>query len=135
MNKIVEGTYTYYVESPQEEIDLTATLLNNVDLSNKEELFKVIPKILELPFNEQVHVIHCIVDTLYSLNEGDLTNGIEAVEKFRKNESLERVLSQDVFKIHRDVIYTCVDTYDKPDDIIYEIASLEKRLNIKIKTE
>ena len=118
MNKIVKDQYTYYAYSPQEETDLMNSILKNIDLKNKDELFSVTDKVLNLPINEQIHFIHCVVDTMYELSGDSITNT-----------NIEKFLAQKVFNIHRSVIDDVIDS----DDINKtKNSENEKMLNIKI---
>lgn len=120
MNKILKGTYTYYSESPQEEIDLMNSVLNNVNISDTS-ILNITSKVLELPFNEQVHFVHGVLDKIYHL-----TNDSE------ENKNIEKFLAQSTFEIHRDVIMALVEYYETSNDKMNEISKLENLLNLKI---
>lgn len=115
MKVIENGVYKYFSESPKEEIDLTNSLFSNVNFENKDEVFSVTEKVLSLPINEQVHVIHCILDVMYILSSDSKTT-----------ENIEKFLAQDVFKNHRNLI---IPVLDKDTEKIKEFETL---LNIKI---
>ena len=73
MKVIKKGVYKYFPHSPKEEIDLTNSLFANVNFENKDDVFSVTEKVLNLPINEQVHVIHSIVDVMYDLSSDSKT--------------------------------------------------------------
>jgi hypothetical protein len=117
-------TYTYFYESPKSEIDLLNSLIKDVNLENKEELLGITDKVFKLYFTEQLHVIHCILVTMYSLSDDSI-----------KNKNVESFLAQKVFKVHGDILNTIVD--DDEDRNIWEekILEIENKFNIKIKFE
>ena len=114
MKVIKKGVYKYFPNSPKEEIDLTNSLFLNVNFENKDEVFSVTEKVLNLPINEQVHVIHSIVDVMYDLSSDSETN-----------ENIGKFLAQEVFKNHRDAIYAIVTPGSN-------VKKFETLLNIKI---
>lgn len=118
-----KGKYIYYGSASQEEIDLVESILNGVNLKEKEEIAKTNSKVLELPFNEQVHFVHGVIDTKFNLDEEGKTSEFDNISNF---------IGQDIFKIHRTVIYKIVDSYNSPDEKIYELSYMENLLGIKI---
>lgn len=120
-NKIIEGTYSYYYESPQEEIELTNSILKDVNLENKEELLKSTEKILELPVDKQMHIIHCVLDTMYKLSD-----------ETGKNDNIASFLAQKVFSTYREILGLIVNDDLTSEEKIEKIEFFENELNIKI---
>lgn len=118
-----KGKYVYHGSVSQEEIDLVESILNGVNLKEKEEIAKTNSKVLELPFNEQLHFIHGVINTKFNLNEEGKISEFDNIRNF---------IDQDIFKIHRTVIYKIADSYNSPDEKIYEFSYMENLLGINI---
>ena len=120
MSKIIEGQYTFYCGSPQEELDIVDKIFEGVNFDKEEELFGTTEKVLNLPVNEQIHFIHGVVDTMYPLND-----------KNNQDLNIEKFLAQHVFNKHRNAIMSMVDDLTE-DARIIKIAEFENELNIKL---
>jgi len=120
---ITEGTYTFYAETPQSELDLIKNTLN----VEKEEDFSTldlddaVKKTLSLKTNEQIHLLHGILDRFYSLS-----NDIETEKK------VENFLSRKEFKSLRDVLSAIVETYETEKEKVEKLNTIEIELGIKI---
>jgi len=119
----MDNTYTYFGSSTQEEIELTNSILKNINIENKDELLNVTDSITELPFNKQLHVVHCILDTLYT----------KFMEPDLKTENVGLLLSQKTFNTHRDIIMTIVDEDLSEEERTQKLTDFENTFNIKIK--
>lgn len=124
MKTITNGVYTYFysIGPSQEEIELTNSVLKNSNFSDKKELSE---KILKLPFNEQVHVIHYILSEMYKLEYQLPDDGNKKIEKF---------LALQVFNDHRALISAIVNDEDEDDENLKKerLSEFENKFNIKI---
>jgi hypothetical protein len=121
---ITEGTYTFYAaETPQSELDLIKNTLN----VEKEEDFSTldlddaVKKTLSLKTNEQIHLLHGILDKFYFLSNDII------IEK-----KVENFLSRKEFKSLRDVLSAIVETYETEEEKIEKLKATELELGIKI---
>lgn len=129
MNKITNGIYTYYSESPEEEIELknnffkNEKILSSSKIDKKEDRLETTNKFITLPVDQQIHILHCLVDTMYSYQSYVDTVIQKNVEKF---------LAQTIFNELREVILTIVwdDTTDEERN--EKISVFENKLGIKI---
>lgn len=111
--------YTYYGASTQEERDLTGKIFNDVNLSDLTAVLDKTNSVLELPFDEQIKIVHCVVDTLYGFDDSI------------KNKNIEKFLAQPVFSKHREIIFNfVVDLTEEEKEA--KIKKFELEFNIKL---
>lgn len=121
MNNIKTNTYTYFDKlnsESQDEADLVNSLLKESSFSNKTELSE---KVLKLPFNEQVHAIHYILNKMYELSTE------EDNKRNKKNKEIEKLLALPAFIDHRSIILSILDKQN--------CSNFENKYNIKIVIE
>ncbi len=128
MNKIIKDVYTYYTNSPEEEIELTKNffknekILSSSEIDKHEDILETTNKFLTLPIYQQIHILHCILDTMYIYSE----------DKDIIHRNSEKFLAQSVFNELRDVIFTIVDDYLTKEEQAEKISVFENKLGIKI---
>lgn len=128
MNKITNGIYTYYSESPEEEIELknnffkNEKILSSSKIDKKEDRLETTNKFITLPVEQQIHILHCLVDTMYSVSDNsDIIHS-----------NVEKFLAQKVFNELRDVIFTIVNDDLTKEERNEKISVFENKLGIKI---
>ena len=117
-----KGTYTCYMATSKKEIELLNSVLKGIDLSKeveKEEFINIMERICKLELNLQVHIIHCILDTMYDIS----------VEDTILNKNIETLFKGDAkFNAHKDIILASIEDLSKE-----ELEAVEKKYSIKIK--
>jgi hypothetical protein len=128
MNKIIKDVYTYYTHSPEEEIELTKNffknekILSSSKIDKQEDILETTNKFLTLPIYQQIHILHCILDTMYSFSD----------DKDIIHRNSEKFLAQSVFNELRNVIFTIVNLDLTKEEQAEKISVFENKLGIKI---
>lgn len=120
----IMNTYTYFTKTTQEEIELTNSILKDINIDNKDELFNVTKEITSLTMNKQLQIFHCILDSMYSV--------FNSTSETIKNKNIESFLGQDDFKPCRSILLTIVDEDLSEKDRNEKIMNFEKEFDIKI---
>lgn len=114
--EFIDGVFQFFGEDNQNELNLMNKIFEGVDFNDVKSLMSITPKVLELPFNEQVHFIVAVLCYHYSLTEDS-----------DRNENLRTFLGQTEFKDQRDIIKAVVD-----EEAEKKISEFEMKYNIKI---
>jgi hypothetical protein len=119
---IKKGVYTYFFLDSKIEDKFTKSI---VDVTVDFDIDEVVKKIIELPMNEQIHVLHNFLDSYYDLVNSDSLN--------RK---LEKLLKRKEFKQHYSLLKTIIYSEDTLDSKFkLKMSKFEKKLGVKIEFE
>ena len=123
-----KGIYCYYIDSPQDEIDFTDSVLDgenvfsSTELDKKEDLKKLTDKVLSLPIEQQLHFIHCVLNEMYSYGDDTILN-----------DNLTKFLSQRAFSETREFMLTIVDNDIDEKERLKKLSKFENEFGIKMK--
>ena len=123
MEHIIDGVFTNFIETIQDEIELAKSILGDIKLDSKKSFLNVTDKVLNLPIEKQLYFLRYIVEN------SDLRED---------NENIIEFWHQDCFKDQTRVLVALVimsdDDADEKERISCEktISDFQKKYNIKI---
>ena len=97
--KIIDGTFIWYYNSVNAEIELRDSVLDGLDFYNKKNIPIITKKVLQLPINKQLYFFRCVIAEMYD----------DLCEENDINKNVKVFLAQDEFKKHREVIMAFVN--------------------------